>query len=144
MRRTTVALLVAALALVLAGDAMASQPKGKRVSLIESDYGRILADGKGYALYLFTADDGKSRCYGECAKAWPPLITKKRPRAVGDVKQELLGTVKRRSGRKQVTYNGHPLYYYVGDDAPGVIRCQSVYEYSGTWYIVKRSGKPVR
>jgi len=144
MLRTGIASLVAALALGLAANAAASEPTGKRVSLVKSDYGRILADGKGFALYLFTKDDGKSRCYGECARAWPPLYTKRRPRAVGDVRQDLLGTVRRRNGRKQVTYNGHPLYYYVGDEAPRVVRCQSVYEYGGTWFIVRRSGRPGR
>ena len=119
-------------------------PTGKKVTLHDSDYGRILADGKGRALYLFTKDDEKSRCYGDCAKAWPPFITKGKPRARGNVKADLLGTVKRRNGKKQVTYKGHPLYYYVGDTEPGQVLCQAVLEYGGYWYVVKRSGEPVK
>ena len=124
--------------------AAAKKRTGKKVTLHRSDYGKILADGRGRALYLFTRDDEKSRCYGDCAKAWPPLLTKGAPRAGDRVKQKLLGTVERRDGKKQVTYNGHPLYYYVGDDEPGEVLCQAVYEYGGYWYVVKRSGEPVR
>ena len=119
-------------------------PNGKRVTLHKSDYGKILADRRGRALYLFTHDGAKSRCYGDCAKAWPPLLTKGAPRAGARVKQKLLGTVKRSDGRKQVTYDGHPLYYYVGDHEPGQVLCQAVLEYGGYWYVVKRSGEPVR
>src|SRR3712207_1923079 len=141
---------IATLSLLLAvggsGDAMAAaqKPKGKRVTLQKSDYGRIIADGRGRALYLFTRDDGKSRCYGDCADAWPPLITKGAPRAGDRVKKRLLGTVKRRDGHRQVTYNGHPLYYYVGDSAPGEVLCQAVFEFGGWWYVVRRSGEAVK
>lgn len=118
-------------------------PTGKKVSLHTSDYGRILADGHGRALYLFTHDTGRSRCYGACASAWPPLLTKGEPRAVGKASQELLGTVKRRDGRTQVTYAGHPVYYYLGDRQPGQVLCQAVQEYGGYWYVVTRAGRAV-
>lgn len=118
-------------------------PGGKRVTLHRSAYGKILADSRGRALYLFTHDDSKSRCYGACAKAWPPLLTKGAPRAGKRVKQRLLGSVKRSDGRRQVTYHGHPLYYYVGDHEPGQVLCQAALEYGGYWYVVKRSGEPV-
>jgi predicted lipoprotein with Yx(FWY)xxD motif len=129
---------------VAAAQAKAKKRTGKRVTLHGSDYGRILADGRGRALYLFTHDDGESRCYGECARAWPPLITRGAPRAGDRVKRKLLGTVRRKDGKKQVTYNGHPLYYYVDDDEPGEVLCQAVLEYGGYWYVVKRSGEPVK
>lgn len=127
-----------------ATKAKAKPRTGKRVTLHGSDYGKILADRRGRALYLFTRDDAKSRCYGDCANAWPPFLTKGAPRAGDRVKQRLLGTVKRSDGRRQVTYNGHPLYYYVGDDEPGEVLCQAVLEYGGYWYVVKRSGAPVK
>jgi predicted lipoprotein with Yx(FWY)xxD motif len=131
-----------------AATATKAKPKpkrtGRRVTIHRSDYGRILADGRGRALYLFTHDDGKSRCYGDCASAWPPLLTKGAPRAGGRVKQKLLGTVRRGDGRRQVTYNGHPLYRYVGDREPGEVLCQAALEYGGYWYVVKRSGAPVK
>jgi predicted lipoprotein with Yx(FWY)xxD motif len=120
------------------------KPNGKKVTLHGSDYGRILADGRGRALYLFTKDEAKSRCYGDCARAWPPFLTNGKPRAGRHVKAALLGTVKRSDGKRQVTYAGHPLYYYVGDHEPGEVLCQAVFEYGGYWYVVKRSGEPVK
>jgi predicted lipoprotein with Yx(FWY)xxD motif len=120
------------------------KPTGARVTLHGSDYGTILADGRGRALYLFTHDSAKSRCYGPCAKAWPPFYTKGRPRAQGGVKQGLLGAVRRSDGRTQATYDGHPLYYYVTDRAPGQVTCQAVSEYGGYWYVVDRGGRAIR
>ena len=102
------------------------------MKLRDSEYGRVLFSGKDQAVYLFTKDDRRrSRCYGECAKAWPPFYAKGRPRAGRGVKQSLLGTTKRRDGRRQVTYRGHPLYFY--DEPPRQILCQNVVEFGGTW-----------
>jgi predicted lipoprotein with Yx(FWY)xxD motif len=112
------------------------------VRLEASDYGSVLFDRKGGALYLFTSDtQGKSTCYGACAKAWPPFIARGRPRAREDVEQALLGTTLRRDGRRQVTYAGHPLYYYV-DDPPHQILCHGVNEFGGDWLVVQASGEP--
>ena len=125
--------------------AVPAKRTGAKVTLHKSDYGTILADGRGIALYLFTHDrGGKSRCYGRCAAAWPPFLTKGVPRAIGGVKQSLLGTAKRSDGKRQVTYNGHPIYYYVGDKKPGQVLCQAVLEYGGYWYVVSRGGRAVR
>ena len=92
-----------------------------------------------------TADSRRaSSCYGTCAKAWPPFLTKSVPRALRGADRAKLGTVKRRNGTTQVTYAGHPLYYYVGDTKPGQILCQNVREYGGLWLVVSPSGKLVR
>ena len=108
-------------------------------------YGRVLFDGEGRALYLFTRErTGRSRCYGDCASAWPSFLTKGRPRARSGVKSSLLGTTRRRDGKTQVIYRGHPLYYYVGDRKAGQILCQDVNEFGGTWLVVSPSGQPVR
>jgi predicted lipoprotein with Yx(FWY)xxD motif len=116
---------------------------GKKVSAIGSSYGRVIADGRGEAYYLFGKETGKgTRCYGECARAWPPVLSKGRPRAGRGVKARLLGTTRRKNGKLQVTYGGHPLYYYV-DDSPGRILCQNVTEFGGLWLVVKPSGSPV-
>jgi predicted lipoprotein with Yx(FWY)xxD motif len=116
---------------------------GKKVKIVKSVYGKVLADRKGEAFYIFDKESSsKPRCYGGCADAWPPVVTKGRPRAGKGAKQKLLGTTKRRKGKRQVTYDGRPLYYYV-DDSPGVIRCQNVFEYGGLWLLQKRSGKPL-
>ena len=118
-------------------------PNGKRVTLHKSDYGKILADRRGRALYLFTHDGAKSRCYGDCAKAWPPLLTKGAPRARARVKQKLLGTVKRSDGRKQVTYDGHPLYGYQGDTKPGDTNGQGINGFGAPWYVLSPTGKQI-
>ena len=109
-------------------------------------FGRILFDGRGRALYAFTRDrrGGRSRCYGACAKAWPVYFAKGRLLAGKGVRQSLLGTSRRRDGRRQVTYNRRPLYYYVGDKKPGQVLCQNVDEFGGTWLVVRPSGRLVR
>jgi predicted lipoprotein with Yx(FWY)xxD motif len=118
--------------------------KGPKVKVIQSDYGRILSNGRGRALYLFTADSGrKSECYGDCATAWPPYIVKSKPVAVQGAKPGLIGTTRRSDGRLQATYAGHPVYYYVGDTSPGEVLCQAVFEYGGYWYVLRSNGKAV-
>jgi predicted lipoprotein with Yx(FWY)xxD motif len=109
-------------------------------------FGRILFDGRGRALYAFTRDrrGGHSRCYGACAKAWPVYFAKGRLLAGKGVRQSLLGTSRRRDGRRQVTYNRRPLYYYVGDKKPGQVLCQNVDEFGGTWLVVRPNGQLVR
>ena len=80
-------------------------------------------------------------CYGECAVRWPPYFAPKGKLRVGNgVKRSLLGTVARKNGRRQVTYAGRPLYFYVGDTGPGVIRCQNAVEFGGRWLLVRPSG----
>lgn len=110
-----------------------------------SSFGKVVFDGRGFVLYAFTRDRRTSACYGACAKAWPPYFAPKGTLRVGaGLKRSLLGTVKRKSGRRQVTYAGRPLYYYVGDRRPRQILCQDVVEYGGRWLIVRPSGKLVR
>ena len=109
-------------------------------------YGRILFDGRGRALYAFTRDrqNGHSQCYGACAKAWPVYFAKGRVVSGEGVRQPLVGTTRRRDGRLQVTYNGRPLYYYVGDKSAGQVLCQNVDEFGGTWLVLRPSGQLVR
>jgi predicted lipoprotein with Yx(FWY)xxD motif len=125
-----------------AGSAAARGPK---VKVVDSDYGRILADGRGRALYLFTADKGKvSTCSGDCATAWPPHIVKSKPTAVSGAKPGLVGISRRPDGKLQATYAGHPVYYYEGDRQPGQVLCQAVNEFGGYWYVLRANGKAVR
>lgn len=121
-------------------DAAMSHP-GAQVKVVGSDYGRVIADGKGEAFYSFGKEDtGQAECYGACARAWPPVLTKGKPQAGSGAKQSLLGTTKRSNGKLQVTYAGQPLYYYV-DDSPGTILCNDVEEFGGLWLVVKPNGK---
>jgi predicted lipoprotein with Yx(FWY)xxD motif len=114
--------------------------EGARVNVVSSDYGRVIADGKGEAFYLFTKEDaGKAECYGACARAWPPVLSEGRPQAGGGARQGLLGTTKRSDGKLQVTYAGQPLYYYV-DDSPGTTLCHDVEEFGGRWLVIDPNG----
>jgi predicted lipoprotein with Yx(FWY)xxD motif len=108
-------------------------------------YGPILFDGKDRVLYGFTRDKrgGKSTCYGRCASAWPVYFSKGKVTAMRGVKQSLIGTVRRRNGRLQVTYNGWPLYYYA-HEGPREVKCQNVDEFGGLWLVVKPNGRLVR
>jgi predicted lipoprotein with Yx(FWY)xxD motif len=123
----------------------ARKRRGKGIKVMNSRYGRMIFDARGRAIYLFTREAGtKSRCYGQCAVAWPPVYTRGRPRALSGVDTDLLGTTKRRGGRRQVTYNGHPLYYYVTDTKPGQITCQDITEFGGTWLVVDPQGNAIQ
>ncbi len=108
------------------------------------ELGKILTDAEGRTLYLFVADSSKeSTCYDACAEAWPPLTVSDKPKAGGDVKAGLLGTTKRQDGDKQVTYNGHPLYYYENDDEPGELTGQGLDQFGAKWWAVDASGNKV-
>jgi predicted lipoprotein with Yx(FWY)xxD motif len=128
-------------------DDLAGRPaarSGPVVKLRRSQFGRVLFSGGDQAIYLFTRDQrGRSRCYGACAKAWPPFFAKGRPRAGKGVRKSLLGTTRRRDGSRQVTYNGHPLYFYA-HEGPRQVLCQNVEEFGGLWLVVRSDGRPVR
>ena len=127
------------------GPTATASAKGPKLKLVDSNYGTILANSRGRALYLFTADSGKaSNCYGECATAWPPYIVKSKPLAGRGVKAGKIGTTRRSDGRLQATYAGHPLYFYESDNEPGEVLCQAVNEFGGYWYVLRSSGKAVR
>jgi predicted lipoprotein with Yx(FWY)xxD motif len=124
-------------------DAAMAAKRGATVKVVDSEFGRVIADRRGEAFYLFDKEKGKrSRCYGECAVAWPPVLTKGKPRAGKGADADLLGTTKRRNGKLQVTYNGHPLYYFKDDD-PGRILCHNVDEFGGLWLVVNPRGDAV-
>ena len=119
----------------------AARRRGPVVKLLDSQLGPVIFNGRDQAAYFFTRDKGgKSRCYGECAVAWPPFYARGKPRAAGDVKQSLLGTVARRDGRRQVTYAGKPLYFYE-HDPKGAVLCNDIVEFGGTWFAVTAAGK---
>ena len=124
--------------------ATASAAKGPKIKVADSDYGRILFNGRGRALYLFTADQGKtSNCSGDCATAWPPYIVKSKPVAGAGAKQGLIGTTRRSDGTLQATYKGKPVYFYIRDTQPGQVLCQAVSEFGGYWYVLRANGKAV-
>jgi len=117
--------------------------RGIRIKAVDSQFGTIVGDSRGQAVYLFDREETKkSECYGDCARAWPPVLTRGRPVAGKGIRGRLLGTAQRRNGKRQVTYDGRPLYYYI-DDAPGRVLCHNVSEFGGLWLVVRPDGTPV-
>jgi predicted lipoprotein with Yx(FWY)xxD motif len=107
--------------------------------------GTFLTDSQGRTLYLWEADKGSSStCNGACAQAWPPLTTTGKPEASGSVKGSLLGTTKRSDGKLEVTYAGHPLYYFAGDSGPGETTGQASKGFGADWFVVAPDGKAIR
>jgi predicted lipoprotein with Yx(FWY)xxD motif len=141
--------VVAALAVLLGALALAAPAMGASrdtLTIRDSAYGKMLFDGKGRALYLFTREKGRprSRCYGDCAVAWPPFNASGAPDVGRGLDEDLLGTTRRRGGKRQITYGGHPLYYYVNDRSPGEVSCQDVFQFGGDWLVVSPDGKAIR
>jgi predicted lipoprotein with Yx(FWY)xxD motif len=117
---------------------------GTTVAIAKTPLGRILVDGKGITLYDFVKDrGGTSSCYGACAALWPPLTTTAKPHAGKGVRPSLLGTTKRKDGKLEVTYNHHPLYYFVTDRKPGQTTGQGVNQFGGPWWVLSTAGKEI-
>ena len=144
--------LLAALALsaaftsIVAAVAFANvtQAGATTVAVAKSRLGRILVDSKGITLYDFVKDKGGiSSCYGACAALWPPLTTKGKPHAGPGVRASLLGTTKRKDGKLEVTYNRHPLYYFVTDRKPGQTTGQGVNQFGGPWWVISAAGEEI-
>ena len=114
---------------------------GTKITARGSQFGTMLWGPKRQAVYVFQRDErNRSRCYGACAKAWPPVYTSGKPVAGAGVRKSLLGTTRRRNGRRQVTYNGRPLYYYA-HEGPGQVLCHDVYLNGGLWWVIGPNGK---
>jgi len=114
------------------------------VAIKSSGLGRILVDAKGRTLYLFEKDKGTtSSCYGACASGWPPYTTTGAPQAGSGAAASLLGTTTRTDGTTQVTYKGHPLYYFVGDTKPGEVTGEGVNAFGAKWYVLAPSGNKI-
>jgi predicted lipoprotein with Yx(FWY)xxD motif len=117
---------------------------GTKLAVGKTRLGRILVDSKGITLYDFPPDKGTtSVCYGACAALWPPLLTHGKPIAGHGVRPSLLGTTKRRDGKLEVTYNGHPLYYWVGDHKPGQTTGQGINQFGGPWWVLSPAGREI-
>lgn len=118
-----------------------SQEQGLRIVAADSDVGTILFDGKDQAIYLFDVETTTDpQCYDACAEAWPPVLTEGEPVAGPGVEVSRLGTTERSDGTTQVTYGGHPLYFYA-HEGPGEVTCHDVFLNGGTWYAVQPDGE---
>jgi predicted lipoprotein with Yx(FWY)xxD motif len=106
--------------------------------------GKIIVDANGRTLYDFVIDKGTlSKCYGACASLWPPLTTRGRPVAGSGVSSGLIGTTKRHDGATEVTYAGHPLYYYAPDHTRGQITGQALDQFGAPWYALAPDGHEI-
>ena len=153
-RRITLPAAAAALALgalavgVFATDAaaapVATNARSATVKVAHRDLGRILVDSRGRTLYVLSADSArKSTCFGACARNWPPLRASRKPTVGTGLKASKVGTIRRRDGKPQVTYNRHPLYRFVGDTKPGQTNGQGIVAFGGRWSVVSPAGRPV-
>jgi predicted lipoprotein with Yx(FWY)xxD motif len=106
--------------------------------------GQILVDESGMTVYLFVADTGTtSTCYTSCATIWPPVLTTGAPQAGAGANASLLGTTTRTDGKIEVTYAGHPLYYFVQDKGAGDTTGQGINGFGGLWWVVSPSGAAI-
>ena len=163
MRRSLLALVPAVAAIAIAGcggatgqngrktlvpsgakHATAAQPVSDTVRVGTTKLGRILVDSHGRSLYLFEKDTGTtSTCYGACASLWPPLTVSASPKAGAGIVAAKLGTTRRNDGQAEVTYNGHPLYYYAGDQRAGDISGQGLNQFGAAWDVLGTSGNGI-
>ncbi len=128
------------------GGAIPSSDGGPAtLKMARSTDGRVLVDARGQSVYLFDKDEsGESYCNGACAAVWPPLETSVAPQAGAGVAGGALGTMKRDDGDLQVTYRGHPLYYYAADaSTPGKTKGEDIEQFGSSWYLVGSHGQPV-
>jgi predicted lipoprotein with Yx(FWY)xxD motif len=112
------------------------------IKVASSSLGNIVVNAEGRTLYLFMKDSGgTSACTGDCTATWPPLTITGSATAGAGVDASKLGTISRPDGSTQVTYNGHPLYRYAADSAPGDTKGQGV---GGNWFVVSPAGEAMR
>jgi predicted lipoprotein with Yx(FWY)xxD motif len=111
----------------------------------DAKLGQILVDGKGMTVYLFVADKSTaSTCYSSCAQYWPPVLTTGAPQAGSGAQASLLGTTQRTDGKVEVTYAGHPLYYFVQDKQAGQTTGQGVNGFGGLWWVLSPAGAAIK
>jgi predicted lipoprotein with Yx(FWY)xxD motif len=161
MTRRSTTLLASATALVLGTAAVAGCGGGGKdggtsaapktangqsatIGVANESLGNVLVDARGRTLYLFQRDSGtKSTCSGACAIDWPPLRATGKPTVGSGAKRSLVATNARLDGTTQVTYNGHPVYVFSGDQEPGDTNGQGVNAFGGLWYALSPAGDPV-
>jgi predicted lipoprotein with Yx(FWY)xxD motif len=122
----------------------ASPAAAATIAVATTKLGQILVDGNGMTVYLFVADTGTtSTCYTSCAALWPPVLTTGAPQAGTGADASLLGTTTRTDGKVEVTYAGHPLYYFVQDKVAGDTTGQGVNSFGALWWVVSPAGAAI-
>jgi len=142
-----IAAIVAAVVVTSGGSAHTvrpSAPASSAISLHQTQLGKSLVDANGRTLYLFEGDKPDLSTLSAAGQAvWPPFTSNARPRARAGALAADIGTIKRPAGGFQVTYAGHPLYYFIGDRGPGQARGQGLSEFGALWYVLASSGAAI-
>jgi len=127
-----------------ASTTAAAATSGIAIGTAQAHGQTYLTGASGRAIYLWVADKSDmSNCSGACAQAWPPVTTMGKPVAGSGVTAADLGTTRRSDGSEEVTYNGHPLYYFVGDKSAGQTTGQGSDSFGAKWWLVATSGSPI-
>ena len=114
---------------------------GSSISVAETPIGKTLVDANGRTLYLFAADQRNASRLSAAGRAvWPPFTSATLPAATGGASAAQIGTI---AATRQITYNGHPLYYYAGDQNPGQIAGQGLNEFGARWYVLSAAGAAI-
>jgi len=121
------------------------QAAGTTIKVGSTKLGNVLVGPTGRTIYLFLADSaGRSSCNSAaCVQYWPPVLTKGAPQAGPGVSASLLGTTPRADGTVEVTYAGHPLYYFIADRQAGDATGQGIDNFGAEWYVVSPSGMQI-
>jgi predicted lipoprotein with Yx(FWY)xxD motif len=126
------------------GAGLSTSPQSTVVMTRETKLGQILVDAQGRTLYLFAKDTGPaSTCDGSCASSWPPVPASGQPHAAGNATASSLGVITRPGGHRQLSYAGHPLYYFVRDSKVGQTRGQGLDQFGAEWYVLNSAGAAV-
>jgi len=124
--------------------AAGSSTTGTVITTQAGSAGAFLTTASGRTVYLWAKDStNMSDCSGACAAAWPPVPATGTLTAAGSAKASDLGTITRSDGTKQVTYDGHPLYYFAGDSAAGQTNGQGSDNFGAKWWLVAPSGAQI-
>jgi predicted lipoprotein with Yx(FWY)xxD motif len=144
-----VIIVVAAIAVIVSTTG-SSAKKGppvvanSAISVRQTSLGKTLTDANGRTLYLFENDKPNVSTLSAAGRAvWPPFTSTAKPSATGGAVAGDIGTVTGANGAGQVTYDGHPLYYYVGDSNPGQTKGQGLNQFGARWYVLSPSGAAI-
>jgi len=147
MKNSLLVGVTAVVVFVLVSAAIAAAKPTARsatVTIARTGLGRIIVDGRGRSLYLFEKDmHGRSACSGVCAAYWPPLLTNGKSIAIKGAKPSLLGSIRRADGSRQVSYAGHPLYFFSGDTRRGQTNGEGLQDFGAGWYALTPSGTKI-
>lgn len=117
---------------------------GSGLAVKQTALGNILVDGKGRTLYLFLADKANRSTLSHAGLAvWPAYTSATKPQVGGGISAAHVASVKQANGRRQVTFYGHPVYYFIGDKSAGETNGQGLNEFGARWYVLSSHGAAV-